>query len=82
MGGSVSLYIGFTLISLLETIVFFAVPRVRKDAVEQDPEIVKERKNPAIKNFSIIIDSYNERLKKHLNLKPKRNIIDSEPTLK
>ncbi|KAI1730741.1 translocon-associated protein (TRAP), alpha subunit domain-containing protein [Ditylenchus destructor] len=34
LGGTLSLYVGFTVMSLLEAIAFFAVPQVRKDALQ------------------------------------------------
>uniref|UniRef100_A0A915CV76 Uncharacterized protein n=1 Tax=Ditylenchus dipsaci TaxID=166011 RepID=A0A915CV76_9BILA len=50
LGGSLSIYIGFTVMSLVEAVAFFAVPQLRKDAL-LDEETMMERKNPPIKIF-------------------------------
>ena len=46
-----ALYLGFTLMSLLEAFVFFSVAHVRKVARQLDEESQLARKNPPIKKF-------------------------------
>uniref|UniRef100_A0AC34FAU1 Uncharacterized protein n=1 Tax=Panagrolaimus sp. ES5 TaxID=591445 RepID=A0AC34FAU1_9BILA len=48
IGGTFSLYTGFTFLSILETIAFFSSSRLRKSAT-QDEQTLMERKNPPIR---------------------------------
>lgn len=49
LGGTMALYLGFTLMSLMEAMVFFMVAHVRKLARYMDEESAVLRKNPPIK---------------------------------
>jgi hypothetical protein len=46
-----ALYLGFTLMSLLEAIVFIGVPHIRKVAQMDAESSLLARKNPPIKKF-------------------------------
>jgi type II secretory pathway component PulJ len=50
-----SLYLGFTLMSLLEAIVFFSVAHVRKVVHQLDEESQLARKNPPIRKITALI---------------------------
>ncbi|CAK5055104.1 unnamed protein product [Meloidogyne enterolobii] len=51
VGGTMALYLGFTLMGLLETIVFLTVEHVRNVARQLDEESQLARKNPPIKKL-------------------------------
>jgi hypothetical protein len=51
VGGTMALYLGFTLMGLLETIVFLTVKHVRNVARQFDEESQLSRKNPPIKKL-------------------------------
>nr|CAD2189025.1 unnamed protein product [Meloidogyne enterolobii] len=63
VGGTMALYLGFTLMGLLETIVFLTVEHVRNVARQLDEESQLARKNPPIKKL------FNQNLLKKLFVK-------------
>ncbi|KAI1711142.1 translocon-associated protein (TRAP), alpha subunit domain-containing protein [Ditylenchus destructor] len=79
LGGTLSLYVGFTVMSLLEAIAFFAVPQVRKDAL-QDEETLMTRKNPRIKDFPTILRSLTDSVFKRFSRGSVRPENDSAKT--
>ena len=48
IGGSLALYVGFTFMSIVETVAFFVSKRLRKVIVKDNQTLI-ERKNPPIK---------------------------------
>ncbi|KAL3124670.1 hypothetical protein niasHT_009257 [Heterodera trifolii] len=54
-GGTLTLYLGFSLMSFLEAIIFFTVPKVRHNEQILDEREKSERKHPPIRNLPMKI---------------------------